>query len=112
MTPSPGVAWALLFVSGLLEVAWASGMPKTAGFSRLWPSVYVLATMGLGFYLLALAVRVLPIGTAYAVWVGIGAVGTAAVSFGFLGERITALKLVSIALIVAGVVGLKLADGR
>jgi quaternary ammonium compound-resistance protein SugE len=106
------MAWLYLTLSGLLEIAWALGIKRTEGFTRLWPSIYTLATMGVGFYLLALAVRTLPIGTAYAVWVGIGAVGTAVVGLLFLGEPPSPLRLGSIALIVLGVVGLRLAEGR
>lgn len=106
------MAWLYLTLSGLLEIAWALGIKRTEGFTRLWPSIYTLGTMGVGFYLLALAVRTLPIGTAYAVWVGIGAVGTAVVGLLFLGEPRSLLRLGSIALIVLGVVGLRLAEGR
>lgn len=104
------MAWLYLTISGLLEIAWALGIKKTEGFTRLWPSVYTLATMGVGFYLLAKAVRTLPIGTAYAVWVGIGAVGTAVFGILWLGESRGALRLASIALIVLGVVGLRLSE--
>jgi quaternary ammonium compound-resistance protein SugE len=104
------MAWLYLTLSGLLEIAWALGIKRTEGFTRLWPSLYTLVTMGVGFYLLALAVRTLPIGTAYAVWVGIGAVGTAVVGLLFLGEPRSLLRLGSIALIVLGVVGLRLAE--
>ena len=104
------MAWLYLTISGLLEIAWALGIKKTEGFTRLWPSVYTLVTMGVGFYLLAKAVRTLPIGTAYAVWVGIGAVGTAVFGILFLGESRSALRLASIALIVLGVVGLRLSE--
>jgi quaternary ammonium compound-resistance protein SugE len=106
------MAWLYLTLSGLLEIAWALGIKRTEGFTRLWPSVYTIGTMGVGFYLLALAVRKLPIGTAYAVWVGIGAVGTAVVGMLFLGEPRSLLRLGSIALIVLGVVGLRMAEGR
>ncbi len=104
------MAWLYLTLSGLLEIAWALGIKRTEGFTKLWPSVYTLATMGLGFFLLAKAVRTLPIGTAYAVWVGIGAVGTALVGLLFLGESRSLLRLASIALIVVGVIGLRLAE--
>ena len=106
------MAWLLLTLAGLLEVVWALGIKRTEGFTRLWPSVYTLVAMALSFYLLARAVRTLPIGTAYAVWVGIGAVGTAIFGLVFLGEPRTLLRIGSIALIVAGVVGLRLAEGR
>jgi quaternary ammonium compound-resistance protein SugE len=104
------MAWLQLTLAGLLEVVWALGIKRTEGFTRLWPSVYTLAAMGVSFYLLARAVRTLPIGTAYAVWVGIGAVGTALFGLLFLGEPRTLLRISSIVLIVAGVVGLRLAE--
>lgn len=106
------MAWLQLTLAGLLEVVWALGLKRTEGFTRLWPSVYTLAAMGLSFFLLAKAVRTLPIGTAYAVWVGIGAVGTALVGLIFFGEPRTLLRMGSLMLIVAGVVGLRLAEGR
>ncbi len=104
---SPNVAWLVLVVSGLFETVWAVGVKYTDGFTRLWPSVGVLAAMAVSVYGLALAARVLPIGTAYAVWVGIGAVGAVAFGIAFLGEPRTAARLACLALIVAGVVGLK-----
>lgn len=106
------MAWLQLALAGLLEVVWALGLKRTEGFTRLWPSVFTLAAMGLSFYLLARAVRTLPIGTAYAVWVGIGAVGTALVAMLFMGESRSLLRLGSILLIIAGVIGLRLADGH
>jgi quaternary ammonium compound-resistance protein SugE len=106
------MAWLQLALAGLLEVVWALGLKRTEGFTRLWPSVFTLAAMGLSFYLLARAVRTLPIGTAYAVWVGIGAVGTALVAMLFMGESRSLLRLGSIMLIIAGVIGLRLADGH
>jgi quaternary ammonium compound-resistance protein SugE len=106
------MAWLQLALAGLLEVVWALGLKRTEGFTRLWPSVLTLAAMGLSFYLLARAVRTLPIGTAYAVWVGIGAVGTAVVAMLFMGESRSLLRVGSIMLIIAGVIGLRLADGH
>jgi len=106
------MAWLQLALAGLLEVVWALGLKRTEGFTRLWPSVLTLAAMGLSFYLLARAVRTLPIGTAYAVWVGIGAVGTAVVAMLFMGESRNLLRVGSIMLIIAGVIGLRLADGH
>ena len=108
--PSVAQAWALLLVAGLLEIGWAVGMKSTEGFTRWGPSVAVLATALLSFYLLALAMKTLPVGTAYAVWVGIGAVGAAALGIALLGEAPSPARLASIALIVAGVVGLRLAS--
>jgi quaternary ammonium compound-resistance protein SugE len=102
------MAWWLLFVAGLLEVAWAIGLKYTDGFTRLWPSVGTLAAMALSVLLLALAMRSLPVGTAYAVWTGIGAVGTVVLGIVLFGEPATAMRIACIVLIVAGIVGLKL----
>ncbi|PJJ99044.1 quaternary ammonium compound-resistance protein SugE [Lysobacteraceae bacterium NML91-0213] len=101
--------WTILFLAGLFEIVWAVGLKYTEGFTRLWPTVGTLAAMAISFGLLAQAMKALPLGTAYAVWVGIGAVGTALVGIMLLGEPANPGRLVSIALIVAGVVGLKLA---
>jgi quaternary ammonium compound-resistance protein SugE len=100
-------SWILLLVAAGLEIVWAIGLKYTAGFTRLWPSVGTIAAMAASMYLLALAARHLPIGTAYAVWTGIGAVGTAILGMVWLHEPATAARLVCIGLIVAGVVGLK-----
>lgn len=100
-------AWIILLVAALLEVGWAVGLKYTGGFTKLWPSVATIAAMALSMYLLAVASRTLPIGTAYAVWTGIGAVGTAIFGLLIFKEPATAARLVSIALIVSGVVGLK-----
>lgn len=102
------MAWPLLVLAGLLEVAWAVGLKYTDGFSRLWPSVGTLAALVASFVLLAYAMKTLPVGTAYAVWTGIGAVGAALFGMVVLGEPRTAGRLVSLCLIVAGIVGLKL----
>jgi quaternary ammonium compound-resistance protein SugE len=111
-TPTVAQAWLLLFVAGLLEVGWAVGMKSTQGFTRWGPTVFVLVTALMSFYLLALAMKTLPVGTAYAVWVGIGAVGAAALGVGLLGETASLPRVGSILLIVAGVAGLRLfSDG-
>ena len=102
------MAWLYLFVAGLLEVAWAVGLKYTEGFTRLWPSVWTLAALALSMVLLAAAVRTLPLGTAYAVWTGIGAVGTALLGIILFGESASAARLACIGLILAGLVGLKL----
>ena len=102
------MAWAVLFTAGLLEIGWAIGLKYTEGFSRLVPSVLTLACMLASIVLLGLAVKTLPIGTAYAVWTGIGAVGTAILGIILFGDPATALRLACIGLIVAGIVGLKL----
>lgn len=102
------MSWVYLLVAGLLEVAWAVGLKYAAGFTRLWPSVFTLATMAGSVGMLGLALRQLPLGTAYAVWTGIGTIGTAVAGMLMLGEPAGALRLGSIALIAAGIVGLKL----
>jgi len=102
------MSWIVLIIAGLLEVAWAVGLKYTAGFTRLWPSVFTLATMAGSVGMLGVALRNLPLGTAYAVWTGIGTVGTAVFGMLMLGEPAGALRLLSIGLIVAGIVGLKL----
>ncbi len=102
------MAWLYLFVAGLMEVAWAVGLKYTEGFTRLWPSVWTGAALILSMVLLAAAVRSLPLGTAYAVWTGIGAVGTAALGILLFGESASPARLACVALIVAGLVGLKL----
>jgi quaternary ammonium compound-resistance protein SugE len=100
--------WAMLAVAGLFEVAWAVGLKYTEGFSRWWPSVGTALAMAVSVVLLALAMRTLPVGTAYAVWTGIGAVGTALLGIALFGEPATFARLGCIVLIVAGIVGLKL----
>jgi quaternary ammonium compound-resistance protein SugE len=102
------VAWLILFVAGLLEVAWAVGLKYTEGFTRLWPSVLTGAALVLSMAMLSWALRTLPIGTAYAVWTGIGAVGTAALGIVLFGEPRDLARLLCIGLIVAGILGLKL----
>ncbi len=101
--------WMLLVLAGLLEVGWAVGLKYTEGFSRLWPSVFTALAMVASFWLLSLALRSLPLGTAYGVWVGIGAVGTALAGMLLFHEPATPLKLASLVLVVAGIAGLKLA---
>jgi quaternary ammonium compound-resistance protein SugE len=102
------MAWLYLFIAGLFEVAWAIGLKYTEGFTRLVPSIWTVTSMVLSIVLLGLALKSLPVGTAYAVWTGIGAVGTAALGIYLFGEPATAARLASIGLIVAGIVGLKL----
>lgn len=101
-------AWLLLFAAGLLEVVWAVGLKYTEGFSRLLPSVVTVAAMIASVWLLALALKTIPVGTGYAVWTGIGAVGTAILGIVLFSEPATAARLACIALIVAGILGLKL----
>ena len=104
---SPNAAWAVLVVSGLFETIWAVGLARTEGFTRVGPSAVVLAAMAVSIYGLSVAVRVLPIGTAYAVWTGIGAVGAAVFGIVVLGEPRTAARLACLEIILAGVVGRK-----
>jgi quaternary ammonium compound-resistance protein SugE len=105
---SQSLAWGVLLVAGLCEIGWAVGLKYTEGFSRLWPSVATVVAMVASVALLGLALKALPLGTAYAVWTGIGAVGTAILGIYLFNEPRDALRLVCIALIVAGIVGLKL----
>jgi quaternary ammonium compound-resistance protein SugE len=102
------MAWFMLFVAGLMEVGWAVGLKYTEGFTRLLPSVLTLAAMAASLALLAMVLKTLPIGTAYAVWTGIGAVGTAILGIVLFGDPATMARLACIGLIVAGIVGLKL----
>ena len=102
------MVWLIVILAGLLEIVWAVGLRYTDGFTRLWPSVGTLLVMGVSFFLLSLAMRTLPTGTVYAVWVGIGAVGTAVVGVLFLGEPASLPRIISILLIILGIVGLKL----
>lgn len=102
------MAWIYLFVAGLMEIVWAIGLKHSEGFTRLWPSVFTVSAIAGSLFLLSLALRGIPIGTAYAVWAGIGTVGTAVAGILFFAESTEALRLASIGLIAAGIVGLKL----
>jgi quaternary ammonium compound-resistance protein SugE len=102
------MAWLVLVAAGVLEIGWAIGLKYTDGFSRLWPSVVTVAAMAVSLLLLGLAVRTLPVGTAYAVWTGIGTVGTVLLGMALFGEPATPLRLAFIAMIVGGIIGLKL----
>lgn len=104
------MAWTLLFIAGLLEIGWAIGLKYTEGFTKPLPSVLTVGAMIASIGLLGLALRTLPVGTAYAVWTGIGAVGTAILGIYLFGEAATAMRLVCIGLIVAGIAGLKFAS--
>jgi len=104
--------WIILFIAGLFEVAWAIGLKYTEGFSKLWPSVFTIVCMIISMGLLAYAVKHLPIGTAYAIWTGIGAVGTAVLGIILFNESKELVKIFFILLIVAGIVGLKLFSGQ
>ena len=102
------MAWVVLFIAGLFEIGWAVGLKYTQGFTKLWPSVGTVGAMAVSFLLLAHALKTIPVGTAYAVWTGIGAVGTVVVGMAFLGEPREVGRIVCILLIVTGIVGLKL----
>lgn len=102
--------WMLLVFAGLFEVGWAVGLKYTEGFTRFWPSVATVLAIVVSLSLLGLALKSIPVGTAYAVWVGIGAVGTACLGIVLFSEPASVLRLLSLALIVAGIVGLKLAS--
>ncbi len=103
------MAWIILFVAGLLEIGWAVGLKYTEGFTRLWPTLGTAASLIASMGLLGVALRTLPLGTAYAVWTGIGTVGTAVLGIILFREPATAMRLVCIALIVSGILGLRLA---
>ncbi|NSC21906.1 multidrug efflux SMR transporter [Streptomyces albus subsp. chlorinus] len=106
------MAWIMLVVAGLVEVTWAIGLKFTEGFTRLWPSVFTVAGFATSMVLLSLAAKSLPIGTAYGVWVGIGAAGAAVVGMLALGEPATAGRIFFIALLLVSVVGLKMTSGH
>jgi quaternary ammonium compound-resistance protein SugE len=106
------MAWIILFFAGLSEVGWAVGLKYTEGFTRLVPSVLTIASMIVSLALLGLALKALPLGTAYAIWTGIGTVGTALLGIMLFGESAGAMRLACIGLIVAGIVGLKLVSAE
>ncbi|MES2070208.1 MAG: quaternary ammonium compound efflux SMR transporter SugE [Pseudomonadota bacterium] len=101
------MAWLVLLVAGILEVVWAIGLKYTDNFSRLWPSIGTLAAMAASVWLLSVAMKTLPVGTAYAVWTGIGAVGTVMMGILLFGEAATATRLACMGLIISGIAGLK-----
>ena len=104
------MAWTLLMVAGIFEIGWAIGLKYTDGFTKLWPTVGTVAAMAISLGLLGIAMKSLPVGTAYAIWVGVGAVGTVILGIVLFQEPTNALRLVSVGLIIAGLVGLKLAS--
>jgi len=104
--------WIILFIAGLFEIAWAIGLKYTEGFSKLWPSVFTIVCMIISMGLLAYAVKHLPIGTAYAIWTGIGAVGTAILGIILFNESKELIRVFFIFLIVVGIVGLKVFSGQ
>lgn len=103
------MAWILLVLAGLFEVGWAIGLKYTEGFTKLWPSVGTIAAMIISLGLLGVAMKTLPVGTAYAIWVGVGAIGTVILGIVLFNEPANALRIVSVLLILAGLIGLKLA---
>lgn len=103
------MAWLILVVAGLFEVGWAIGLKYTEGFTRLWPTVWTVSAMVVSLWLLGLAMKSLPVGTAYSIWVGVGAVGTVILGIVLLGESANALRIASLMLIIVGIIGLKLA---
>jgi quaternary ammonium compound-resistance protein SugE len=103
------MAWLVLVLAGLLEVGWAVGLKYTEGFTRLWPTLWTVASMTLSVVMLGIALRSLPVGSAYAVWVGIGAVGTVILGIVLFGDSASLPRLASVACIVVGIIGLKLA---
>ena len=102
--------WLILTLAGLFEIGWAIGLKYTDGFTRLWPTVGTVISMAISLGLLGIAMKSLPVGTAYAVWVGVGAVGTAILGIVLLGEPANAGRMISLGLIIAGIIGLKLAS--
>jgi len=104
------MSWFILFIAGLFEIGWAIGLKYTEGFTRLWPTVGTVTSMIISLWLLGVALKSLPVGTAYAIWVGVGAVGTAILGMTLLQEPVTTLRVLSLALIVAGIAGLKFAS--
>jgi quaternary ammonium compound-resistance protein SugE len=104
------MAWAVLVTAGLFEIGWAIGLKYTDGFTKLWPTAGTVVSMAISLGLLGIAMKSLPVGTAYAVWVGVGAVGTAILGIVLLGEPANAGRMISLGLIIAGIIGLKLAS--
>ncbi len=104
------MAWLIVIIAGLFEIGWAIGLKYTDGFTRLWPTIGTAASMLVSLGLLGVAMKTLPVGTAYAVWVGVGAVGTVILGIVLLDEPVNAARMISVALIIAGIVGLKLSS--
>lgn len=102
--------WIILVLAGLFEIGWAIGLKYTEGFTKLWPTVGTVAAMAISVGLLGVAMKSLPVGTAYAIWVGVGAVGTVILGIVLLNEPVNAMRVISIGLIIAGLIGLKLAS--
>lgn len=105
------IAWIYLIIAGLLEICWAVGLKYTEGFTKLWPSVFTLVTLAASMLLLAKAANTLPIGTAYAIWVGIGAFGAAVLGIALFGESVSVMRLVFLGLLIVAIIGLKMTSG-
>ena len=103
-------AWIVLLIAGILEFIWATGLKYSEGFTKLWPSVFTLLTMGISFYLLSLSMKVLPVGVSYTVWTGIGAVGAVIIGVVVFKEPMSLMKLVFLGMIISGILGLKLVE--
>lgn len=103
------MAWLILVLAGLFEIGWAIGLKFSEGFTRFWPSVWTVVAMAISLWLLGIAMKSLPLGTAYSVWVGVGSVGTVILGIVLLGEPANLTRLMSVALIITGIIGLKLA---
>jgi len=103
------MAWVILVIAGLFEVGWAVGLKYTEGFTKLWPTAWTVLAMIISLWLLGIAMKSLPVGTAYSIWVGVGAVGTVVLGIVLLDEPANTARLISVALIIAGIIGLKLA---
>ena len=101
------MCWIYLFIAGLFEISWAIGLKYTEGFTKLFPSIFTVVTMILSFYFLSLSLKNLPIGTAYAIWTGIGTIGTVILGIILFKEPINALRFICLALIIIGIIGLK-----
>lgn len=109
-TRTSASAWLILVLAGLFEIGWAIGLKYTDGFTRLWPTIGTVAAVIISLGLLGIAMKSLPVGTAYAIWVGVGAVGTVILGIVLLGEPANPGRLISVGLIIAGIIGLKLAS--
>lgn len=105
------MAWVYLFIAGIFEIVWAIGLKYTNGFTRLWPSVITVVGMIISFYYLSQATKVLPIGTAYTIWTGIGAAGAVILGIVLFGEPKTVLRIVFLAFVITGIIGLKVTAG-
>ena len=106
------MAWVVLFIAGLLEIGWAIGLKYTQGFTQFWPSTATIGAMAVSFLLLSQALKTIPVGTGYAVWTGIGAVGTVLIGMAFLGESRDVARIVCLLLIITGIIGLKVVSSH